>query len=526
VDQSNPLSQLTHERRLSALGPGGLNRKRAGFDVRDVHISHYGRICPIETPEGSNIGLIASLALYARLDEYGFLVTPYRKVTHGKVADDVVNLRADEEYDGVLAPADTLVDKNGKIIGDMVLSRVKGEFSTGAGERGAVHRHLAHAAGGRVGRADPVPRARRRQPRAHGQQHAAPGVPLLQTEPPLVATGMERDVASNSGMVVRARKAARSRPWTPSASAVGDGQLRAAQVRGPEREDLPQPEAHREAGPEGGEGPGHRGRRQHQGRRARAGRNILVGFMVWDGYNFEDAIIVSRSSSARTPSPRSTSSTSTSRSARPSWGARSSRATSPTCPRARCRGWTRAASSWSGTKVGPGDILVGKVSPKSKSELTPEEKLLHAIFGRAGEDVKNDSLEVPPGVYGTVIGTRRFTRNVDTSEEQSAKNLRLIRKASASSPTPMRELVTRLIAELKEISPAAIKDDEGKVLGVDEESEPNELRRVFELLRKRCMENYKRGTVREALPRLPRVRGQDRGAGEREEQGRQPPLAR
>src|SRR5262249_50094360 len=129
-DQSNPLSQLTHERRLSALGPGGLNRKRAGFDVRDVHISHYGRICPIETPEGSNIGLIASLALYARLDEYGFLVTPYRRVSSGKVTDEVVNLRADEEYESVLAPADTQVDKNGKIIGDMVLSRVKGEFST------------------------------------------------------------------------------------------------------------------------------------------------------------------------------------------------------------------------------------------------------------------------------------------------------------------------------------------------------------------------------------------------------------
>jgi len=494
VDQSNPLSQLTHERRLSALGPGGLNRKRAGFDVRDVHISHYGRICPIETPEGSNIGLIASLALYARLDEYGFLVTPYRKVTHGKVADDVVNLRADEEYDGVLAPADTLVDKNGKIIGDMVLSRVKGEFSTVpvnevqyidispmqlVGVSAALIPFLEH---------DDANRA------LMGSNMQRQAVPLLQTEPPLVATGMERDVASNSGMVVRARKAGTVKAVDAERITVGEDTYDLRKFVGLNektclnQKPIVKPGQKVEKGQVIADGASTR-----DGELA-LGRNILVGFMVWDGYNFEDAIIVSEELIREDTFTsihiqhfdveiRET-----------KLGREEFTRDIPNVSEGALSRLDESGIVMVGTKVGPGDILVGKVSPKSKSELTPEEKLLHAIFGRAGEDVKNDSLEVPPGVYGTVIGTRRFTRNVDTSEEQSAKNLRLIRKAEREFTDAMRDLVTRLIAELKEISPAAVKDDEGKVLGVDEESEPNELRRVFELLRKRCMENYKRGT--------------------------------
>jgi DNA-directed RNA polymerase subunit beta len=494
VDQSNPLSQLTHERRLSALGPGGLNRKRAGFDVRDVHISHYGRICPIETPEGSNIGLIASLALYARLDEYGFLVTPYRKVTHGKVADDVVNLRADEEYDGVLAPADTLVDKNGKIIGDMVLSRVKGEFSTVpvnevqyidispmqlVGVSAALIPFLEH---------DDANRA------LMGSNMQRQAVPLLQTEPPLVATGMERDVASNSGMVVRARKGGTVKAVDAERIVVGEDSYELRKFVGLNektclnQKPIVKPGQKVEKGQVIADGASTK-----DGELA-LGRNILVGFMVWDGYNFEDAIIVSEELIREDTFTsihiqhfdveiRET-----------KLGREEFTRDIPNVSEGALSRLDESGIVMVGTKVGPGDILVGKVSPKSKSELTPEEKLLHAIFGRAGEDVKNDSLEVPPGVYGTVIGTRRFTRNVDTSEEQSAKNLRLIRKAEREFTDAMRELVLRLIAELKEISPAAIKDDEGKNLSVDEESEPNELRRVFELLRKRCMENYKRGT--------------------------------
>ena len=494
VDQSNPLSQLTHERRLSALGPGGLNRKRAGFDVRDVHLSHYGRICPIETPEGSNIGLIASLSLYARLDEYGFLVTPYRRVAHGKVTDDVVNLRADEEFEAVLAPADTSVDKNGKIVGDVVLSRVKGEFSAVdvkevqfidispmqlVGVSAALIPFLEH---------DDANRA------LMGSNMQRQAVPLLTTEPPLVATGMEKDVASNSGMVVRARKAGTVKAVDADSIVVGEETYTLRKFVGLNEKTclnqrpIVKPGQKVAAGEVIADGAATK-----EGELA-LGRNVLVGFMVWDGYNFEDAIIVSERlirddvfTSIHIQhfdvEIRET-----------KLGREEFTRDIPNVSESSLGRLDDTGVVMVGTKVGPGDILVGKVSPKSKSELTPEEKLLHAIFGRAGEDVKNDSLEVPPGVHGIVIGTRRFTRNVDTSEEQSAKNLRLIRKAEREFVDMMRDLVTRLLAEVKAISPAAVKDEGNRNLSVDEESDAAELRRVFEVLRKRCMENYKRGT--------------------------------
>jgi DNA-directed RNA polymerase subunit beta len=495
VDQSNPLSQLTHERRLSALGPGGLNRKRAGFDVRDVHLSHYGRICPIETPEGSNIGLIASLSLYARLDEYGFLVTPYRRVVNGKISDDVVSLRADEEYDAVLAPADTLVDKSGKIEGNMVLSRVNGEFSAVelkaveyidispmqlVGVSAALIPFLEH---------DDANRA------LMGSNMQRQAVPLLQTEVPLVATGMEKDVARNSGMVVRARKAGTVKAVDAEAITVGDDVYTLRKFVGLNEKTCLNQKPIVTAGQKVAVGDVIADGAATRNGELALGRNVLVGFMVWDGYNFEDAIIVSEGlirgdifTSIHIQhfdvEIRVT-----------KLGREEFTRDIPNVSESALGRLDETGVVMVGTKVGPGDILVGKVSPKSKSELTPEEKLLHAIFGRAGEDVKNDSLEVPPGVHGIVIGTRRFTRNVDTSEEQSVKNLRMIRKAEREFTDSMRELVEKLIAEVKEISAAAIKDEAGnKNLSVDEESDATELRRVFEMLRKRCMENYKRGT--------------------------------
>ena len=207
VDQTNPLSQLTHERRLSALGPGGLNRKRAGFEVRDVHISHYGRICPIETPEGTNIGLISSLAIYAGVDEYGFLVTPYRKVKHGKLTDEVVWLRADEEGDVYVAPADAPVEHNKLVAGPNLIARHRSDFeivlpdqveyidvapSQMVGVSAGLIPFLEH---------DDANRA------LMGSNMQRQAVPLLVTEPPIVATGMEVEVARNSSMVVRARRA-------------------------------------------------------------------------------------------------------------------------------------------------------------------------------------------------------------------------------------------------------------------------------------------------------------------------------
>ncbi|MDG2149018.1 MAG: DNA-directed RNA polymerase subunit beta [Planctomycetota bacterium] len=496
VDQSNPLSQLTHERRLSALGPGGLNRKRAGFDVRDVHVSHYGRICPIETPEGSNIGLIASLSLYARLDEYGFLVTPYRKVVKGRVTDQVVNLRADEEYDAVLAPADTAIDEKGGLVGEKVLSRVGGEFSEVevkdvkfvdispvqlVGVSAALIPFLEH---------DDANRA------LMGSNMQRQAVPLIRTQVPCVATGMERDVAMNSGMIIRAKKDGTVKYVDGESIVVGDDTYELRKFVGlNEKTCLNQKPAVL---------PGQKvkvgdlladGASTDQGELA-LGRNILVGFMIWDGYNFEDAIIVSEQLIREDVFTsihiqhfdveiRET-----------KLGREEFTRDIPNVSESALGRLDETGVVMVGSKIKPGDILVGKVSPKSKSELTPEEKLLHAIFGRAGEDVKNDSLEVSPGVYGTVISTRRFTRNVDTSEEQSAKNLRLIRGAERQFRSFLYEQVEELLGEINKLLDSKVKDDQtGKVLKLDDEdADSQELRRVFELIRKRCMENYRRGT--------------------------------
>jgi DNA-directed RNA polymerase subunit beta len=495
VDQSNPLSQLTHERRLSALGPGGLNRKRAGFDVRDVHISHYGRICPIETPEGSNIGLIASLSIYAMLDDYGFLVTPYREVTKGKVADDVVYLRADEEYEAVLAPADTDIDDKGRIVGDKVLSRVGGEFAEVpvgevqyvdvspmqlVGVSAALIPFLEH---------DDANRA------LMGSNMQRQAVPLVNPEPPVVATGMEKDVAFNSGMVIRAKRGGTVDYVDADSIVVGDDTYELRKFVGlNEKTCLNQRPAVEpgevvEAGQLLADGASTK-----EGELA-LGRNVLVGFMVWDGYNFEDAIIVSERLIRKDVFTsihiqhfdveiRET-----------KLGREEFTRDIPNVSEGALGRLDEDGIVLIGSKVRPGDILVGKVSPKSKSELTPEEKLLHAIFGRAGEDVKNDSLEVPPGVYGTVIATRRFTRNVDTSEEQSAKNLRLIRAAERQFRDYLSEQVEKLVAEINEIAGEALKDDTtNKKMVVDVDADGQELRRQFEVVRKRCMESYRRGT--------------------------------
>ncbi|GJM22204.1 MAG: DNA-directed RNA polymerase subunit beta [Planctomycetota bacterium] len=495
VDQSNPLSQLTHERRLSALGPGGLNRKRAGFDVRDVHVSHYGRICPIETPEGSNIGLIASLSLYARLDEYGFLVTPYRVVKDGVVTDTVVHLRADEEYESILAPADTGVTKDGKLRGKKVLSRVMGEFSEVdakevqfldispmqlVGVSAALIPFLEH---------DDANRA------LMGSNMQRQAVPLIQSDPPLVATGMEKDVALNSGMVIRAKKGGTVKYVDAESVVIGDDTYEMRKFVGlNEKTCLNQrpvvkPGDKVKAGDLLADGASTR-----QGELA-LGKNILVGFMVWDGYNFEDAIIVSEGLIRRDVFTsihiqhfdveiRET-----------KLGREEFTRDIPNVSEGALGRLDETGVIMVGSKIAPGDILVGKVSPKSKSELTPEEKLLHAIFGRAGEDVKNDSLEVPPGVYGTVIGTRRFTRNVDTSEEQSAKNLRMIRAAERQFRDYLAEQVEKLHGEVVEMLGEKIDDDiTAKPIVVDVEADGQELRRLFEIIRKRCMENYRRGT--------------------------------
>ena len=455
VDQTNPLSMLTHERRLSALGPGGLNRKRAGFEVRDVHISHYGRICPIETPEGTNIGLISSLAIYSGVDSYGFLVTPYRKVSKCKLTDDVVWLRADEEHDAHLAPADaTVVD--GKLEGDTIIARYRGDFvlvqadaieyidvapSQMVGVSAGLIPFLEH---------DDANRA------LMGSNMQRQAVPLLVTEPPIVATGMERDVAVNSGLIVRAAKKgtvtyvdAESIEVTPASGGVDSYKLRKYVGLNERTCQNQKPIVQLGQKVDKGEVLAD-GAATYKGELA-LGRNVLVGFMAWDGFNFEDAIIISEelveddvytsihieeydieirdTKLGREEFTRDI----------PNVGERALHNLDET-------GIVRI-----GTYVRPGDILVGKVSPKSKTELTPEEKLLHAIFGRAGEDVKNDSLEVPSGVEGIVIAAEKFSRRMSLSEEERREFDKQLKEAENIGNAEVAEVFAALITEIEKV---------------------------------------------------------------------------
>jgi len=485
VDQTNPLSQLTHERRLSALGPGGLNRKRAGFEVRDVHISHYGRICPIETPEGTNIGLISSLSIYASVDKYGFLTSPYRVVKKGRVTEDVLQLRADEESHAILMPADTPLDKNGKILSERVLARLAGDFKiVDAGEV----QYMDISPKQLVGvSASLIPflehnDANRALMGANMQRQA---VPLVRTETPVIGTGMERPVAENSGMVVCAEKAGTVRSVTSRQIVIDDRTYRLRKFVGlNERTCLNQKPIVREgdtvkAGQVVADGPC-----THQGELA-LGKNVLVAFMPFDGYNFEDAILVSERlvkddlyTSVHIDEfeieIRET-----------KLGREEFTRDIPNVSEKALRNLDESGIVRVGTHVKPGDILVGKVAPKSKSELSPEEKLLHAIFGRAGEDVKNDSLEVPSGVEGIVIDAQKFSRKVNLTEDERQQNLNEIKRAEKEFATRFREILTSEIAELEKLLGKKIKDEvDGKPVQITPQSTPQDLKRIKDMIKR------------------------------------------
>jgi DNA-directed RNA polymerase subunit beta len=431
VDQVNPLSQLTHERRLSALGPGGLNRKRAGFDVRDVHTSHYGRICPIETPEGTNIGLIVSLSVFAGVDEYGFLVTPYRRVDNGKLAmrqengqtvPDIRYLRADEEDNIRIAPADTQMDKQGRLAGQSILVRHGGDFiyvppkevdfvdispKQMVGVSAALIPFLEHNDANRA---------------LMGSNMQRQAVPLLTTEPPLISTGMEKPVARNSGMVIVAEEDGVVSYVSADRIAIGEHEYHMRKFVGlSERTCLNQKPIVREGqsvrkGQVIADGAG-----TSQGELS-LGKNILVAFMLWDGYNFEDAILVSENLVRRDSYTSIHIEEFEVEIRETKLGREEFTRDIPNVSEKALRNLDEEGIVRVGTRVSPGDYLVGKVSPKSKSELSPEEKLLLAIFGRAGEDVKNDSLTVPSGVDGIVIDAQKFSRRSHLSEEQREKD--------------------------------------------------------------------------------------------------------
>jgi DNA-directed RNA polymerase subunit beta len=483
VDQTNPLSQLTHERRLSALGPGGLNRKRAGFEVRDVHISHYGRICPIETPEGTNIGLISSMSIFSTVDDYGFLLTPYRKVERNKVDGQVVQLRADEEMRGILAPPDVIdwaSRHNGRlpetIDKDAYLSRQRRETGPGRGGKfslrdGAVlaraYGEMSQVSSKEIEYVDVSAKqtvgvsaslipflehddANRALMGSNMQRQA---VPLLAAEPPVVATGMERVVAENSGMVVRSRKDGKITYADALRIVIDDvDEYELRKFRGlNERTCLNQTPLVKvgdrvKKGQIIADGPSTR-----SGELA-LGKNVLVAFLIYDGHNFEDAIVISE----RVVHEDTFTSIHVEdyeveiRETR--LGREEFTRDIPNVSERALRNLDENGIVRIGTRVGPGDILVGKVSPKSKTELTPEEKLLHAIFGRAGEDVKNDSLEMPAGAEGVVIGAKRFSRRTQMTEDQKKDIARKIREFESDCNGKIIKVFKQMVAAMEELT--------------------------------------------------------------------------
>ncbi len=463
VDQTNPLSMLTHERRLSALGPGGLNRKRAGFEVRDVHISHYGRICPIETPEGTNIGLISSLAIYASVDEYGFLVTPYRRVKKGKLTDEIAWLRADQEHEAFLAPADTPIEGD-KLIGETIIARHLGDFSLIPVDKveflDVAPSQMVGVSAGLIPflEHDDANRA------LMGSNMQRQAVPLLITEPPLVGTGMEVDAARNSSMLIRARTKGTVTFVDGSRIEIGGDVYKLRKFVGlnertcQNQKPIVAVGQKVEKGDVIADGAG-----TYHGELA-LGRNVLAAFMAWDGYNFEDAIIISEEL-VRNDTYTSIHIEEFDVEIRETkLGREEFTRDIPNVSEKALRNLDENGIVRIGTYVRPGDILVGKVSPKSKTELTPEEKLLHAIFGRAGEDVKNDSLDVPSGIEGIVIDTQKFSRRMSLSEDERKAFEDSLKQAENEGNAAIAEAFGKLVEQIEGVLKKKLTDEDGQPL--------------------------------------------------------------
>ncbi|MFP4175597.1 MAG: DNA-directed RNA polymerase subunit beta [Candidatus Brocadiia bacterium] len=417
VDQTNPIAQLTHERRLSALGPGGLNRKRASFDVRDVHISHYGRICPIETPEGTNIGLITSLGTFAETDQFGFLVTPYRVMKDGELTDEVHYLRADEETGQYILPADKPIEEMD--LDQEVLVRYQSDFTEVpleevdyadvspkqiVGVSASLIPFLEHSDANRA---------------LMGSNMQRQAVPLLQTEAPLVGTGMEKDVARNSSLTVKSRKEG-TVTYVDSERIVIDEEDEYPLTK---FEALNQRTCYNqrpivESGQKVEEGEIIADGPATANGELALGRNLLCAFMPWDGYNFEDAIVISEKM-VKDDAYTSVHIESFETEIRETkLGKEEFTRDIPNVSEEQLGNLDSHGIIREGTWVESGDILVGKVSPKSRSELSPEEKLLYAIFGKAGEDVRNESMTVPSGTDGVVVHTERFSRRSALTDEE------------------------------------------------------------------------------------------------------------
>ena len=423
MDQNNPLSQVTHKRRVSALGPGGLARERAGFEVRDVHTTHYGRVCPIETPEGPNIGLINSLSVYARTNNYGFLETPYRKVVDGKVTDQVDYLSAIEEGEFVIAQASVAVDDNGKLVEGLVSCRHKDEFTLAMSDTvqymDVSSKQIVSVAASIIPflEHDDANRA------LMGSNMQRQAVPTLRAEKPLVGTGMERTVAKDSGVTVVAARggsieavdAARivvrvndteTETGTPGVDIYNlTKYTRSNQNTCINQKPLVKPGDIVNSGDILADGPS-----TDMGELA-LGQNMLVAFMPWNGYNFEDSILVSERvvKEDRFTTIHIEEKTCVARDTKHS--PEEITADIPNVSEEALSKLDESGIVYVGAEVKGGDILVGKVTPKGETQLTPEEKLLRAIFGEKAADVKDTSLRVPSSIEGTVIDVQVFTRD-------------------------------------------------------------------------------------------------------------------
>ena len=472
MDQINPLSEVTHKRRLSALGPGGLNRKRAGFEVRDVHYTHYGRICPIETPEGPNIGLITSLASYAKINEFGLIESPYSRVSKGKLTGSVEYLGADAESGQIVAQANTPVEKD-KLNVDLVACRSRGDFPLVDPSRvdymdispmqvvsvsAALVPFLEH---------DDANRA------LMGANMQRQAVPLLGAEPPVVGTGMEEPVARDSGACITAKRAGKVIYSAGDLIAVA-----ADNVKGKEEPiDIYTLKKYRRSNQDTcinqtpivktgvsvkqgevlADGPG-----TSQGQLA-LGRNLLVGFLPWEGYNFEDAILLSERLvkddiftsihiSEFEIEARDT-----------KLGAEEITRDIPNVGAESLESLDEQGIVIPSTNVRQGDILVGKVTPKGEQQLTPEERLLKVIFGKKAEDVQDASLRVPPGVSGKVIGTRVFVRREKLAKPEERKRIDAIQDKLESELATLRQHRKESFEALEDMSASKRKDEEERL---------------------------------------------------------------
>ena len=430
MDQTNPLSEVTHKRRLSALGPGGLTRERAGFEVRDVHATHYGRMCPIETPEGPNIGLINSLATFARVNKYGFIETPYRKVVDGVVTDDVQYMSATEEMRHTVAQANAALDENGKFKNDLVSTRQNGDYTLA--QSSAVDlidvspKQLVSVAASLIPflENDDANRA------LMGSNMQRQAVPLLKAEAPLVGTGIEEVVARDSGAAIMAKRggiidqvdAQRIVIRATEDLELGDAGVDIYRMRKFQRSNqntcinqrpLVKVGDYVRKGEVVADGPS-----TDIGELA-LGKNVVVAFMPWNGYNYEDSILISERI-VRDDVFTSVHIEEFEVAARDTkLGPEEITRDIPNVGVEALRNLDEAGIVYIGAEVGPADILVGKITPKGESPMTPEEKLLRAIFGEKASDVRDTSLRLPPGDYGTIVEVRVFNRHGVEKDERA-----------------------------------------------------------------------------------------------------------